>query len=356
MAELLCNSAFPAQLTAQAKLVCAAALSSDGVEPLSEQAEALICADSDPAVIHAWALEEGCLVGYGNVDRRRIPTIEVVVHPLYRRQGIGEKLLCTLLGSATDYSAQPDDSGTADDADKRPMVWAHGDLSAASHLAQKLHLERSRELLQMSCSPANLTTALPSLPANSEILTFTEADNRFGETAMNAEIVRVNNAAFSWHPEQSGWDTAQVVSHRNEPWFTSDDCFVALAPGDGSTTFGDAGAVSGTSGARPRVAGFVWTKIHGVSTDASTELSTGKIGELYLVGVDPAMQGQRIGTVLTSLALRQLATRHVSQFILYVEGDNTAALKVYERHGFTISRCDVAYRYDRCKYPLTEPR
>ena len=77
---------------------------------------------------------------------------------------------------------------------------------------------------------------------------------------------------------------------------------------------------------------------------------------LYLVGVDPAMQGQRIGTVLTSLALRQLATRHVSQFILYVEGDNTAALKVYERHGFTISRCDVAYRYDRCKYPLTEPR
>lgn len=157
MAELLCNSAFPAQLTAQAKLVCAAALSSDGVEPLSEQAEALICADSDPAVIHAWALEEGCLVGYGNVDCRRIPTIEVVVHPLYRRQGIGEKLLCTLLGSATDYSAQPDDSGTADDADKRPMVWAHGDLSAASHLAQKLHLERSRELLQMSCSPANLS-------------------------------------------------------------------------------------------------------------------------------------------------------------------------------------------------------
>ncbi|WQD13578.1 MAG: hypothetical protein U1U88_001880 [Lawsonella clevelandensis] len=90
MPELHCGDRFSRSTAAQAEIVCAAALSHDGVEPLSEQAAALIWADPSATLLHAWVTDDGRLVGYGNVDARRIPTIECVVHPTARNQGSGE--------------------------------------------------------------------------------------------------------------------------------------------------------------------------------------------------------------------------------------------------------------------------
>lgn len=336
MPELHCEIDFPAQLRAQAELVCAAALSHDGVEPLSEQAAALIWADSSDTLLHAWVADDGRLVGYGNVDARRIPTIECGVHPTARNQGWGEKLLRALLAAALRIGPSDTTTSTAstdgdESLDQRPMVWSHGDLRAARHLAERLNLERSRELLRMSCPTDSLIVNLPDLAPGIEILTLAEADARFGQDTMDAEMLHVNNAAFSWHPEQSGWTVDDILSHRQEPWFAPEECFVALVTDD-----------TAHHRAQPQVAGFVWTKLHGVAEDTPV----GTAGELYLVGVDPEIQGKRIGTVLTSLALRRLSARGVPELILYVEGDNAAALKVYERNGFTVARCDVAYRCD----------
>ena len=330
MAELYCENVFPTQLRTQAELVCAAAFSHDLVEPLSSPAEALIQAEPHPSITHAWITESGQLVGYGNLDSRRADTIELAVHPTYRKKGWGEALLRTLLDAAQG-------SGPA----ARPMVWSHGDLPAARHLAHKLGLHRTRELLRMSCPTDCLVVNLPDLSPDVTILTLAEADARFGQDTMNAEMVRVNNAAFSWHPEQSGWTTDDVVSRRHEPWFAPDECFVALLTDqpEGQST---PRHLAPESGAAPRVAGFVWTKLHGVSPTTPA----GEAGELYLVGVHPHSQGKRIGTVLTSLAFRRLAARGVPELILYVEGDNTNALKVYGRSGFSVARRDVAYVTD----------
>ena len=334
MPELHCEIGFPAQLRAQAELVCAAALSHDGVEPLSEQATALIWADPSATLLHAWVTDEGRLVGYGNVDARRIPTIECVIHPTSRNQGWGERILHALLEAALrvgpgDALSSSRSEGDGESLDLRPMVWSHGDLPAARHLAEHFALARTRELLQMSCPTDSLIVNLPDLAPGIDILTLAEADARFGQDAMDTEMLHVNNAAFSWHPEQSGWTRDDIDSHRQEAWFAPEECVVALVTDD-----------TAHHRAEPQVAGFVWTKLHGVSE----ETPAGTAGELYHVGVDPEIQGKRIGTVLTSLALRRLAARGVPELILYVEGDNAAALKVYERNGFTVARCDVAYR------------
>jgi mycothiol synthase len=41
--------------------------------------------------------------------------------------------------------------------------------------------------------------------------------------------------------------------------------------------------------------------------------------------------------------LQYLRDRGLGEVILYVEADNTAAVRVYERLGFTLSGTDVSY-------------
>src|SRR5436305_13919068 len=82
--------------------------------------------------------------------------------------------------------------------------------------------------------------------------------------------------------------------------------------------------------------GFHWTKVHGRD-----------LGEVYVVGVDPAAQGRRLGATLTLVGLHHLAERLSGSpdptVMLYVEADNTAAVKTYERLGFTVFSVDAAY-------------
>jgi mycothiol synthase len=85
-----------------------------------------------------------------------------------------------------------------------------------------------------------------------------------------------------------------------------------------------------------KLLGFHWTKVH--SQD---------LGEVYVVGVDPAAQGRSLGATLTLVGLHHLAERLSNSaqptVMLYVEADNSAAVKTYERLGFTVFRVDAAY-------------
>jgi mycothiol synthase len=78
-----------------------------------------------------------------------------------------------------------------------------------------------------------------------------------------------------------------------------------------------------------RVAASHWTK----------RRST-REGEVYVVAVDPAYQGKGLGKPVTLLGLAYLRDQGVDDVILYVDGDNPAALKVYRGLGFTTRSVD----------------
>jgi mycothiol synthase len=188
-------------------------------------------------------------------------------------------------------------------------IWAHGDLEPAQATAKALGLTAARELLQMRRPLADLPPV--AIPAGVRIDTYRGPDD-------DAELLRVNNAAFAWHPEQGGWTAADIAVRRDEPWFDADGLFMAFDEQTGE------------------LLGFHWTKVHNDG-----------LGEVYVVGVDPSAQGRGIGATLTLAGLDHLAERlsenSQAQVMLYVEADNSAAVNTYRRLGFEVSNTDVAY-------------
>jgi mycothiol synthase len=132
-----------------------------------------------------------------------------------------------------------------------------------------------------------------------------------------AELLRVNAAAFALHPEQGALDAAGLAARMAEPWWDPAGLLVAVDD-DG------------------RVLGFHWTKQH-----------DDRLGEVYVVGIDPAAQGRGLGRALTLAGLHHLHGRGVEEVLLYVESDNTAALATYGRLGFTHADADTHVMYVR---------
>jgi mycothiol synthase len=186
-------------------------------------------------------------------------------------------------------------------------VWAHGDLPAARALAADLGLTAVRTLLNLRRPLAGLDPA-PSNPAGVTVRTYTGPED-------DAAILAVNNAAFSWHPEQGGWTGEQIDERTGADWFDPAGLFLAVDE----------------SG---RLLGFHWTKV----ADPAAGL-----GEVYIVAVSPEGQGRGLGRLLTAVGLDYLAGRGLAEVELYVEGDNVAALRTYNRLGFEENERHVAY-------------
>ncbi|GAB36062.1 acetyltransferase MshD [Gordonia otitidis NBRC 100426] len=242
--------------------------------------------------------------GYANITPGRDgepSMIEAVIDPELRRRGHGRALLDSAFAEAREVS----------DADgPSPRAWAHGDLPGAQALAASMGLRKKRELLQLRRDVAADGSDLPPLVVDPsiELRTYSGPDD-------DGEILRVNNAAFEWHPEQGGWSSAQIDERTSADWFDPAGLFLAYDVDDPSTLLG-----------------FHWTK----RQDAD-------LGEVYIVGVDPAAQGRGLGRMLTLAGLHYFADRRIGTVMLYVEGDNTAALHTYERLGFARYAVDVAY-------------
>ncbi|WP_454792176.1 mycothiol synthase [Mycolicibacterium lutetiense] len=271
------------------RALIAAATAADGVAPVGDQVLRELGHDRTR---HLLATEGADLVGYLNLAPAGDddPAMaELVVHPDARRRGIGAALARAGLAESA--------AGT--------RIWAHGNLEAARALAAALDLKVVRELLQMR----RPLTDLPPLRPTEGVRISTYAGPQD-----DAEILRVNNAAFAWHPEQGGWTEQEIVERRREPWFDPDGLFEAFDEHTGA------------------LLGFHWTKVH-----------DGNLGEVYIVGVDPAAQGRGLGSVLTLLGLRHLAERSLPTVLLYVEADNSAAVATYRNLGFEVFSVDVAY-------------
>ena len=87
-----------------------------------------------------------------------------------------------------------------------------------------------------------------------------------------------------------------------------------------------------------RLLGFHWTKVH---------LDQPGLGEVYVLGVDPSAQRRGLGQTMTAVGIRSLAGRLAAAaeptVMLYVESDNVAAVRTYERLGFSTFSVDTAY-------------
>ncbi|WP_440713055.1 mycothiol synthase [Gordonia sp. FQ] len=310
--------------------VIARAEAADGVAPLSEQFRLAL---ESPDGMHLLSPH-----GYAGivVAPSGEAAVEGVIDPEYRGNGEGALLIAAALGEARHAG-----SGSA------PSLWAHGDLPGAAGLARNLGLERVRELLQLrrALPPAGAgALPLPPLPGRDDIVLRTYAG-----PSDDAEILRVNNAAFSWHPEQGGWTQRQIDDRTGSEWFDPAGLFLAFdAPADrGPSSLRHASFVGGSGGdgaggdgtGDGKLLGFHWTKVH-----PAGEKGPEALGEVYVVGVDPDAQGRGLGSLLTLAGLHHLADRGLTEVELYVEGDNVAALSTYRRLGFTPYAIDAAYR------------
>jgi mycothiol synthase len=279
----------------QIRDVVVAATRADGIAPVGEQVLRELPLDRTQ---HLLATRDERVIGYLNlapVSGAAPPMGELVVAPDFRRRGTGTAMV----------TAAVDEAG----ADTR--FWAHGNLESARATAAALGFKPVRELWQMRRSLTGLPPA--TMPAGITLRTYAGPGD-------DGELLRVNNAAFSWHPEQGGWTPDDLAERRAEPWFDAEGLFLA---------------VDETTG---RLAGFHWTKVH---------LDQPGLGEVYVVGVDPSAQGRGLGRALTLAGLHHLAARLSGQAdptaLLYTEADNAAAVRTYQRLGFEVSGVDTAY-------------
>ncbi|MGW7582352.1 mycothiol synthase [Kitasatospora sp. NPDC054768] len=248
----------------------------------------------------------GAVLGYGQLEvpenPAANPAAELVVDPAARGRGLARPLVDAVLEQAHRAGRDAVD------------FWVHGGHPAARHLAGVYGAELVRELRQMRRTGRQ--TEEVAVPEGIELRTF-----RPGED--DAEWLRLNALAFAHHPEQGAWTGQDLAERIAEPWFDPAGFFLATRDG--------------------RVVGFHWTKVH-PATATEPEL-----GEVYVVGVDPAEQGSGLGRALTAAGLRHLTgtgtgERGLDTVLLYVDADNPAAVRVYERLGFAVHEVDLMYR------------
>jgi mycothiol synthase len=285
-----------------------AATEFDGVVPVGEQVlrelgqhrtDHLLVTSPQPGATKDTAR---AIIGYLNLSPRHdegAGMAELVVHPQARLRGIG---------AAMGRAALAKTAG-------RNQFWAHGTLEPARATASALGLVPVRELVQMRRSLRDIPD--PVAPPGFQIRTYAGPDD-------DAELLRVNNAAFVEHPEQGGWTAAELAERRSEPWFDPAGLFLVF--GDSATD--QAG----------KLLGFHWTKLH---------LDQPGLGEVYVLGVDPSAQRRGLGQLLTTIGIEWLARRLADSaeptVMLYVESDNVAAMRTYQRLGFTTFSVDTAY-------------
>lgn len=282
-----------------------AATQSDGVAPFSEQF-LLGLADTRLGHQHLLVHDGGTLVGVLAQDRDQA---ELVVHPAYRRHG-----WATMLQRAASMGLSS------------LSVWAHGNLPAAQGLASHAGAKKTRELLVMAT--AEQTPATP-VPEGCEVISLAQARAELGERA-DHELLRVNNEAFDWHPEQGGWDMARWERAQESDWFRPEDVLLL---------------VERTGVAEPTIMGFHWTKwlIPHSDHDAPAE------GEVYVVGLGHAARGKRLGLPLISAGVEHLWGKGAELVKLYVESDNSAAVRAYERLGFRVVETHAVYTFPAAK-------
>jgi mycothiol synthase len=225
-------------------------------------------------------------------------SLEIVVHPDRRDElpEIGTELIRFALAIvATDGGGQL-------------SWWVSEPTSIDRTLADDAGMHLDRTLLQMR----------RTLPTDRDVTVETRA---FVPGADETAWLEINNRAFADHGEQGGWTMETLRLRQHEPWFNPEGFRIHERDG--------------------RVAAFCWTKVHPPAAVGDQEL-----GEIYVIAVDPDFHGLGLGTQLTLAGLEHLAERGIATGLLYVDGDNTTAVAMYERLGFETHSTNAAFLID----------
>ena len=290
---------------AEVAALSAAATAADGVSPLDDQVRTELEFGASAGAQHILGRADtgAGVIAYSHVVRQTDgASAHLVVHPEHRRRGVGSAVVDHLLNYAR--------GGVDGESGGTLRIWAHGDTAGAQGLAAARQFERVRDLWQMH-RDLSLELPEPSYAEGVHVRTFEPGRDDEAWVALNA-------AAFASHPEQ-GRLTVDDLRHRiGQPWFDPEGFF--LAERDGV------------------LLGSHWTKVH-----SADETGGDPVGEVYAVGVSPDAQGLGLGKALTLTGLRHLRDTGLGGVMLYVDGDNSTAVRLYERLGFTTTAVDVMY-------------
>ena len=310
-----------ADRTAALALVRAVA-EADGFGALSEDGR-LALAHGRPGSAHVlWRDQKSddarSVIGYlylSPADPAGDRTAELCVAPERRGGGIGRALVAAALAQTAGML----------------RIWAHGSLSTAQRLAESLDFAAVRDLRLMELRleggatvpseggtpvPFEAGTPVPwppyQAPPGLSVRTFVPGQDE-------AVWLGLNSRAFAHHPEQGSWTARDLAEREAEPWFDPAGFFLLLA-----------------AGGEP--IGFHWTKVHPAGAYGPEP-----VGEVYVLGVDPDRAGRGYGRLLADVGLRHLAQSGLHTIVLYVDGDNTPAVRLYESFGFRIRTVDTLY-------------
>lgn len=293
------------------QIVRRACVATDGTDPLDEATGLTLKHRGLGATDHLLVSgREGFALALTDTVSSRVD-LSLAVLPAARRQGLAGALLAECL-SAEEYAAA------------EWFAWSHGNHPAAQRLAAIHDFVNVRELwvlrMKVEQAPTLEESPAPELgeppPADSiTIRPYQDSDA--------ADLIAVNAAAFATHPEQGAMDAANLAQRMAEPWFDPLGLLVAI---DGSDS----------------LIGFHWTKLH-PRLDPADPL----LGEVYVIGVSPAAHGQGVGRSLMHAGLQHLAAQGARHVLLYVEADNSPALKLYASLGFTHDDRDTHVLFHR---------
>lgn len=278
--------------------LAAAARAADDHSPLDDGRLAAALEGGGPGFLAAlaWSDDRTALVGYVQALRGSSGwDIEQIAAPTHRQPAAST--LRPLLGAVV-HAVTAENDGPV-------RLWAYRADAASDRLAATVGLSPVRDVHQMR-------RPLPVGPVGEghEIAT-----RPFVVGQDEEAWLRVNNRAFAGHPDQSSWTLADVTSHEAEPWFDPQGFLLHEEEG--------------------RLAGFCWTKVHATASPP--------LGEIYVIGVDPDWHRLGLGRALVLAGLDHLARQGLTVGMLYVDGTNTKALRLYESMGFTIEHTDRVY-------------
>lgn len=246
------------------------------------------------------------LVGYAHTrwnapGARPRMAVEVVVHPDWYDKDVAPRLLNetrAVLGRAG--------GGLL-------YLWVHWVEDPRTTLAARMGFRIQRELAFMARDLHGPPPAL-DLPEAVTIRPYREGVD-------DAAFLQVNNAAFPDHPENGNWTPEVFAERRKLEWFDPRGLLMAWRGEE--------------------LLGFHWTKWHGHTGDESPAHEP--VGEVYVLAVSPRGRGLGLGRGLLHAGFAHLYERGCRRVVLYVDGANEDARRLYESEGFTTVSLDVCY-------------